>query len=109
MKFGQLVEYNMTYIFLKKPYTKCGAQAYPRSFYKKSKLSISPDQQSKIIQSLFQLYVQVVVYQNILKQGPDHLFLPHINFFLQKAYIIFCMILKKQFLTLYFVNYYYFV
>ena len=43
--FGQLIEYNMRNIFLEKSYTKCGGEARPRSFYKKSKLSISLDQQ----------------------------------------------------------------
>ena len=38
----------------------------PRLFYKKSKLSISLDQQPKMLYSLF-LYIQVEVYQNILK------------------------------------------
>ena len=27
MKFGQLIEYNMVNIFLKKSYTKCGGEA----------------------------------------------------------------------------------
>ena len=37
MKFGQLIEYNMRNIFLKKSCTKCGTEASPRLFYKKSK------------------------------------------------------------------------
>ena len=41
MKFGQLIEYEMRNIFLKE---KCGGEASPRPFYKKSKLSISLDQ-----------------------------------------------------------------
>ena len=44
MKFGQLLEYNTRNIFLEKSYTKCGGQTIPRSFSKKSKLSISLDQ-----------------------------------------------------------------
>ena len=46
MKFGQLVEYNMTNIFLEKPYTKCGGETIHNysAFSKKSKLSISLDQ-----------------------------------------------------------------
>ena len=44
MKFGQLTEQNMSNIFLEKPYTKCGEETIPRSFSKKSKLSISLDQ-----------------------------------------------------------------
>ena len=38
----------MRNIFLEKSYTKCGGEASPRPFYKKSKLSISLDQQSEI-------------------------------------------------------------
>ena len=44
MKFGQLIEYNMRNIFLQKSYTKCGGETIPRTFLKKSKLSISLDQ-----------------------------------------------------------------
>ena len=46
MKLGHLI-YNMRNIFLEKSYTKCGREATPRSFYKKSKLCISLDQLSK--------------------------------------------------------------
>ena len=42
MKFGQLIAYNMRYIFLEKSCTKCGRKTIPRPFLKKSKLSISP-------------------------------------------------------------------
>ena len=41
MRFGQLIEYNMRYIFLKMSYAKCSGKASPRHFYKQSKLSIS--------------------------------------------------------------------
>ena len=43
MKLGQLIEYNLRNTFLKKSYTKCGGEAIPRRFFKKSKLSISID------------------------------------------------------------------
>ena len=33
MKFGQLIEYNMRNIFLKKLYTKCGGETIPRSLF----------------------------------------------------------------------------
>ena len=46
--------------FFEKSYTNCGGETSPRPFYKKSKLSISLDQQSSMLYSLF-------VYQNILK------------------------------------------
>ena len=53
MKFGQLREYNMNNIFLEKPYTKCGGETSSRHFSEKLKLSISLDQQSEFLFSLF--------------------------------------------------------
>ena len=44
MKFDQLIEYNMRYIFLEKPYRKCGGETNPKPFSGKLKLSISLDQ-----------------------------------------------------------------
>ena len=44
MKFDQLIEYNMNYIFLVESYIKCGGETSPRPFTKKSKLNISLDQ-----------------------------------------------------------------
>ena len=35
MKFGQLIDYNMRNIFLKKSYTKCGAETSPKRFSEK--------------------------------------------------------------------------
>ena len=55
MKFGKLVECNMGNIFLEKLYRKCGGETSPRPFSKKSKLSISLDQESKVLYSLFLL------------------------------------------------------
>ena len=46
MKFGQLIEYNIRNIFVEKSYTKCDEETIPRPFSKKSKLSLSLDQQS---------------------------------------------------------------
>ena len=43
MKFGQLLEYNMRNIFLKKSDTKCGGETITKPFPKKL-LSISLDQ-----------------------------------------------------------------
>ena len=57
----------MRNIFLKKSCTKCGGLTSPRQLFKKSKLSISLDQQSEVSYSLLLLYVQVEDYQNILK------------------------------------------
>ena len=58
MKFGQLMEYNMRYIFLERSYAKCGGETIPRPFSKRSKLSISPDQLSKLLYSLLSLYAK---------------------------------------------------
>ena len=49
MKFGQLIEYNMRNIFLEKLYKKCCGEASPRLFYKNSKLSISLNEQPKML------------------------------------------------------------
>ena len=76
-----------------------------RPFYKDSKFSISLDQQPKISYSLFLLYVQVEVHQNILKltcwsltftlykaflkgkKGPGtSLFAPFSGWFLERKY-----------------------
>ena len=48
MKSGQLTEYYMRYMFLEKLYAKCVEEATTRPFHKKSKLSISLDQESQI-------------------------------------------------------------
>ena len=44
MKFRQLIEYNMTNIFVEKSYTKCDRETIPRPFSKNSKLGLSLDQ-----------------------------------------------------------------
>ena len=44
MKFGQLLEYNMGKVLVKKLYTKCGEETSPRPYSQKLKLSISLDQ-----------------------------------------------------------------
>ena len=49
----------MRNIFLKKLYTKCGGETIPRRLSKKLKLSISLDQKSKVLYSLFILYVKM--------------------------------------------------
>ena len=38
IKFGQLIGYKITNIFFEKSYTKCGGEASPRPFNKKTKL-----------------------------------------------------------------------
>ena len=56
MNFGQLLGYNREIfvlaninVFLEKSYTKCGGEASPRVFYKKSKLSVHLNQQSEML------------------------------------------------------------
>ena len=56
MKFGQLIKYNLRNIFLEKSYTKYGGETIPRPYFKKSKLSISLDQYSKVLRILFLLF-----------------------------------------------------
>ena len=65
MKFGQLIEYNMSNIFLEKSYTKCGGETSPRPFYEKLKLSLSLDQLFKFLYRLFLLYAMLGLLKNI--------------------------------------------
>ena len=44
MKFGQLTEYNIRYIFVEKSYTACAAETIPRPLPENSKLSKALDQ-----------------------------------------------------------------
>ena len=53
MKFGQLIEYNVRNIFLKKPCSKYDGKTIPRRFSEKLKV----DQLSETLNSLFLLYV----------------------------------------------------
>ena len=59
IKFGQLIEYKMRNIFLETSYTKCDGETIPRPFSKKAKASISLDQSSKVLYSLFLLYAKL--------------------------------------------------
>ena len=59
MKIGQLIECNMTNIFLEKSYAKCVGGTLPRPFSKKSKLSIYLDQKPNVLYSLFLLYTKL--------------------------------------------------
>ena len=63
MKFGQLMRYNMRSIFLGKLYTKCGGETILRLFSKKSKLSLSLDQYSKVLYSLFLFYAKLTAIE----------------------------------------------
>ena len=53
MRFGRLIEYNMGNIFVEKSNTKYGGETIARRSSKKSKLSISLDQYSKVLYGLF--------------------------------------------------------
>ena len=59
MKFGQPIEYEIRSIFVKKSHTKCGGETIPRPLSKKSKLSISLDQQCKVLNSLSLLHANL--------------------------------------------------
>ena len=58
MKFVQLIEYNKNKIFLKN-HAQNMAEKLVSTLSKKTNLSISLEQQSEILDSLFLLYVQV--------------------------------------------------
>ena len=53
MKCGQLIEYSKRNILFEKSCTKCGKETIHRPFSKKSKLSTSLDQWSKVLCSFF--------------------------------------------------------
>ena len=59
MKFGQLIEYNMSNIFVGKSYTKCAEETIPRPLSKISNLSIFLDQKCKVLNSLLLLYANL--------------------------------------------------
>ena len=67
MTFDKLIEHNLRNIFLEKSCTNYGGETSPRPLFKKSKVNMSPDQQSDASYSLLLLYVQVEDYQDILK------------------------------------------
>ena len=49
----------MRNIFVEKSFEKHGEEIIPRPFFKKSKLSVSLDQQLKVLYSLFLLYTNL--------------------------------------------------
>ena len=53
MKFCQLINYNIRIIFIEKSYTQYDGEISTRPFSEKLNLSISLDQQSKVLYSLF--------------------------------------------------------
>ena len=85
MEVGQLIIHNMRNIFLKKSFTKSDEETMLRPFSKKSKFSISLDQDSKVLFSLFVIICQVEGYRNILKLNCRSLaFTSHKAFFKNK-------------------------
>ena len=81
MKLGQLIDYNMRIMFIEKLYTEHGGETSPRAFSEKLKLSISLDQQSKVLYSLFLLYAKLRAIEIYWKKAADHLPLPQIKLF----------------------------
>ena len=68
MKFGQLIEYNMRNIFREKSYAKCVRETISRSFSSLiSKLSMSLDQQSKVLYKFVFIVCKVADYRKIFK------------------------------------------
>ena len=107
MKFSQVIEYNKRNIFLENSYTKFSGETILRSFSKNPKLSISLDQQSKVLYRLFLLYTKlrnIEISQNILKLSCRPLaFALYIKlFFLKKElrnqslFFVFCMTFEEK-------------
>ena len=116
MKLGCLLEFRMQNIFLEKSYTKCGGETSPKPFSKKSKLSLSRNQQSKALHSLFLFYVQVEGYRNIFKsrcrplaftshkaffkkktlRGPEPVYLPHFLQYISIKILLMYILLTDQ-------------
>ena len=63
INFSQLIEHNMTNIFLDKSYIKCDEESIPRPFSKNSKLSISLDLDPKVLLGLFLLFAELRVIE----------------------------------------------
>ena len=59
MKFVPLIEYDVRNTFLEISYAKRGEETIPRPFSKNPKLTISLDQQPKILNCLFSLYAKL--------------------------------------------------
>ena len=65
MKFGQLIEYNLRNIIVEKSYTKCAAETILTPLSKISKLSISLDQQCRVLNSLFLVYANLRAIETV--------------------------------------------
>ena len=66
INFGQLIEYNMKNNFPETSYTKYVGETIARLFYKKSKLNISLDRQSKVL-NIFFIVSQIEGIRDVLK------------------------------------------
>ena len=55
------MEFNNRNIFVQKSYPKCGGEIIHKPFPKKSKLSVSVDQQPEVLHSLLLLYANLKV------------------------------------------------
>ena len=71
----------MTNIFFRKSYTKCGGETSPGPFSETLKLSISLNQLSRVLYSLFLLYAKSRTIEIYWNQAADHLLLPHVRLF----------------------------
>ena len=82
-KFVQLIEYNIRNNFAEKSYTKCDGETSLRHF----KNSVSLDQKSKGLYSLFLSCAHFENYRNILKLSADDLLLLDIRLFKKQKVI----------------------
>ena len=80
MKFDQLIECNMKNIFLEISCITCGGETSHRPFCEKLKLSISLDQQFKVLYSLLLLYGKLRATEYI-ETKPQTTCFPHIKLF----------------------------
>ena len=81
MKFDQLIECNMKNIFLEISCITCGGETSHRPFCEKLKLSISLDQQFKVLYSLLFLYDKLRSIETYRNYAADHLLSLHIKLF----------------------------
>ena len=106
MKFGQLIECNLRNSFLQKAYTICGGETSPRPFSEKLKLSLSLDQQSKVLYSLFLLCWGLSKYiETKLQITCFHLILSFVKkskeVWNQSLCLIFCIIFEEKYFACY--------
>ena len=105
MKFGQLIECNMSNIFLEKSYTKWDGETSTRPFSEKLKLSISLDQQSKVLCSLFLLYAKLRHLETKLQTTFFYLIISFlkksIEVWDQSPCFIFCITFQEKYFSCY--------